>query len=350
MIGYDSKPFISGGSLLVDPQRLNGFFPAVYHEDWLCILDHLRLNEVAVNGHVGQGPYDPFETPERARSEEFGDILASGLLWLVHAARKNIPSPAVLAHKAEIPSDYWHNAMRLDYWKEVLDQRAKLLNDVAFTLELRSECDMTPLRSVRAAQKRRNELAPEEFVEFITAWASNLAKWRDRVSRLAHASSVDNALTNLGLLHTVRVLEGKRAKVRTTLAHRTNGAFPLGAKARDAGLAGFRDELDEGNPGRSRGQERRMKRRQGLRWLPRHSWPFRLGRLVRGRDTGCRPQCPPAVGDQGEHHDGGTAAGQQEPADVTGLDEPGLERAVQVGGQDRAVDRHAQRGADLAAG
>ena len=35
---------------------------------------------------------------------------------------------------------------------------------------------------------------------------------------------------------------------------------------------------------------------------------------------------------------------------MTGRDEPGPERAVQVRGPDRAADRHAQRGADLAAG
>ena len=35
------KPFISGGSMLVNPQRMRGFFPPVYHEDWLSIIDHL---------------------------------------------------------------------------------------------------------------------------------------------------------------------------------------------------------------------------------------------------------------------------------------------------------------------
>jgi len=244
--GYDHKPFISGGSLLVNPQRLNGFFPAVYHEDWLCILDHLRLGEVAVSGQVGQGLYNPFATPDRARIEEFGDILASGLLWLVHAARKNIAAPAVLADKdTGLPSDYWREAMRLDFWKEALDQRATLLNELALLLELRPKRDIAPLESVRAAQHRLSELSPDEFVSFITAWVANLNKWRDRMSRLGSAGSVDKALADLGLLHTVRVLEGKRAKARATLAYRTSGARQMGAKARSASFAWLRDDLDE---------------------------------------------------------------------------------------------------------
>ena len=34
--------------MLVNPQRMRGFFPPVYHEDWLCIMDHIRLGEVAI--------------------------------------------------------------------------------------------------------------------------------------------------------------------------------------------------------------------------------------------------------------------------------------------------------------
>jgi hypothetical protein len=261
MVGYDHKPFISGGSLLVNPQRLNGFFPAVYHEDWLCILDHLRLGEVAVSGRVGQGPYDPFANPDRARIEEFGDILASGLLWLVHAARNKvvpqvevIPQVALSETNREALSNYWREAMRVDFWKEVLEQRAKLLDELALLLKRRPKIDIAPLDSVRAAQRRRSELSPEEFVSFINAWVGNLTKWRDRTSCLAKADSVDKALVDLGLLHAVRLFEGKRAKVRATLAYGKSSAFQISAKARDAGFGLFRDDLDETTPGESRAQ------------------------------------------------------------------------------------------------
>jgi hypothetical protein len=249
MVGYNHKPFISGGSLLVNPQRLNGFFPAVYHEDWLCILDHLRRGEVAVSGQVGQGPYKPFANPDRARIEEFGDVLASGLLWLVHAAGGKVTEPATPSDTNRgAPSDYWREAVRLDFWEEVLDQRAKLLDELTLLLKLRPKCDMAqPLESVRAAQRKRSELTPNDFVLFITAWVDNLAKWRDRTSHLARVGSVDKALADLGLLHTVRLLEGRRAKVRATLAYGTSGARQIGARA--CGV--FRDDPDESTPGGS---------------------------------------------------------------------------------------------------
>ena len=38
LTGWEQDVFISGGSLLVDPQRLNGFFPSIYHADWFCVL------------------------------------------------------------------------------------------------------------------------------------------------------------------------------------------------------------------------------------------------------------------------------------------------------------------------
>src|SRR5579872_4892350 len=348
MVNYDYKPFISGGSLLINPQRLNGFFPAVYHEDWLCILDHLRLGEVAVRGHVGQGLYEPFADPDRARTEEFGDILASGLLWLVHAAMDNAAAKAehVNTGIGEQP-DYWRKAMRLEFWKEVLDQRAKLLDDLVVLLELRSKHEMArPLASVRAAQRRRNELSATEFVSFVSAWARNLAEWRGRTSSLPKADSVEKALTELGLLHTVRLFEGKRAEVRAKLAQRTRGARQVGMRARGV----FRDSLDETAPEKSHARGRSFIGRPHLSRELGHGWRLRLNRLINGRGAGRGPHRPPAVGDQGEHHDGGTAAGQEEPAGLTGPDEPGLERAVQVGSQDRADDRHAQGRADLAAG
>lgn len=284
MVNYDYKPFISGGSLLINPQRLNGFFPAVYHEDWLCILDHLRVGEVAVRGHVGQGPYKPFADPDRARTEEFGDILASGLLWLVHTAMDKAAAKAESVN-TDIGErlDYWRMAMRLEFWKEVLDQRAKLLDDLVLLLELRSKDEMAgPLASVRAAQRRRNELSAAEFVSFISVWVRNLAEWRDRTSRLPRADSVDKALTELGLLHTVRLLDGKRAEVRAKLTHRTKGARQIGMRARGV----FRDSLDETTPEKSHARARSI---MGRRRLPRglgHRRRLRLNRLINGRGTG----------------------------------------------------------------
>ena len=200
--GHGQKPFISGGSLLVDPQRFNGFFPAVYHEDWLSLINHLKHGEVAIGGTVGQLPYKPFTTPERARFEEFGDTLAAGLLELVDA------NPGT-ASSAAAERDYWCEATKIHFWQEILKRRGVLLNNVAERLKIMLPLDLRPLESVRAAQQRHNELEPEEFAAFTAKWVDGLAVWRTWLSHLPHADSVTKALADLGVLHAVHIYEAR---------------------------------------------------------------------------------------------------------------------------------------------
>ena len=68
--------------------RSRSFFPDIYNDDWFFLLDGDRyLQPTTVTGHVYQHPYDPFRTPERARGEELGDVLAEGLYWLLDQDR-----------------------------------------------------------------------------------------------------------------------------------------------------------------------------------------------------------------------------------------------------------------------
>ena len=206
MAGSGRKPFISGGSMLVNPQRMRGFFPPVYHEDWLCIMDHLWDREVAIAGQVAQLRYQPFTTTSRARLEEFGDILAAGLLWLVHAKH----------NWSADEEDHWREATERQFWTDILRERAALLDDLSKSLELIYSRDHRPLplQSIRAAQKRCAELSSAEFVEFMEKWQDSLAKWRTRLSSLPRAGSVAKALAELGLLDVVTMLDERHSLVR----------------------------------------------------------------------------------------------------------------------------------------
>ena len=252
LTGRRQEPFISGGSLLVNPQLLNGFFPPIYHEDWLCIFNHIRLGEVAIGGAVGQVPYQPFTTPVRAALEEFGDILVSGLLWLVHTRHGKRPiEPASGAGNFAITDrDYWGEATTSQFWEKILRQRAALLDSIASRLkELSSQSRFSPrdpLPSLRAAQQRCHQLTPAEFVSFTEKWLLNLAAWSDSLSALPRADSVSRALGELGLSQLVRTQE---AHSRPAVARRTRwtGGFvrrvvasePIPAAA-DSRLAGSR--------------------------------------------------------------------------------------------------------------
>jgi hypothetical protein len=191
--GRMQVPFVSGGSLLINPQRLSGFFPAIYHEDWLCIIDHLMAGEVAIGGVVGQKPYKPFAVPERAKNEEFGDIFAAGLLWLVHARNK------------AGTAGYWQEATNRSFWERILDERSALLEDVAGRLMAQYPGNEDAHQSLDVARKRCVELTADEFVSVAAKWMSNLEVWRERVSGLPSTDSVEKALTELGLLGVVQL-------------------------------------------------------------------------------------------------------------------------------------------------
>jgi hypothetical protein len=196
LAGWNQDVFISGGSLLVDPQRLNGFFPPVYHEDWFCSLNHICAGTAAVGGEVEQLPYAPFATPMRAWLEEFADILSEGLLWLIH-------------HKMDLSfpqASFWAEAMDSSFWHSALQRRAMLLDEIARRLH-RQQPDNSDvaaaLVSVKQAQTRRSELAAEDFVSFVDQWLRDLAVWRARLAELPRVDSVAMALTALGLSRVV---------------------------------------------------------------------------------------------------------------------------------------------------
>jgi hypothetical protein len=232
LTGRRQEPFISGGSLLVNPQRLRGFFPPVYHEDWLCIINHLRLGEVAIGGKVGQLAYQPFTTPQRARLEEFGEILASGLLWLVDAGNgTNVLPAGAEEHSVAAQRYYWRAAMTPNFWQETLSQRAALLKSIATRLDLTYRHDTLPLQSVRAAQGRCAELSPQEFVSFVRKWIDNLAVWEARMPDPHRADSVAKAIAELGLWHAVRVQERDRWGVRAAWDYGTSSARRWQARA-----------------------------------------------------------------------------------------------------------------------
>ena len=207
LTGRRQEPFISGGSLLVNPQLVSGYFVPVYHEDWLCVINHVRKSEVAIGGSVAQLPYLPFSAVQRAEREEFGDILLSGLLWLVHARART-----GAAGKARLMTDagYWREATSPGFWKEVLAQRYVLLADITARLTGKDFDGPSPLPSLAAAKQRLDALEPADFATFTAEWLTSLAVWRDQ--RLAPARTVlpdkaraiEKAIAKLGLAHIVR--------------------------------------------------------------------------------------------------------------------------------------------------
>jgi len=209
LTGRRQEPFVSGGSLLVNPQLLKGYFAPVYHEDWLCVIDHLRNGEVAIGGSVGQWPYLPFTTPGRAKREEFGDILLAGLLWLVHS---RVGKNADITYPAA-DSEYWREATKSHFWAQILEERVALIREVATRLKEMNFADPLPFLSLTAAEEQLSELEPAGFVSFIETWLASVAEWRKQLSLLPRvnlpdkARAIEKAIAKLSLAEIVRVHE-----------------------------------------------------------------------------------------------------------------------------------------------
>jgi hypothetical protein len=183
LAGAQQNVFPGGSALIVDVPQSDSFFPPVYNEDWLFLLDAVQNRSLAAAGTLSQLSYEPFAHSSRAASEEFGDVIAEGLYRLVHER----------AGVAEAT---------LDYWRLALERRGQLIDDIATRLILLESAEPvigSALMSLAAARKRLASITPLACVSFIRAWQSDLAGWRSRLLNLPLLGNTNDAAKFLNL-------------------------------------------------------------------------------------------------------------------------------------------------------
>jgi hypothetical protein len=178
--GGKQQSFIGGGALAVDIRRSKSFFPDIYNDDWFFLLDGVRgLQPTAVTGEVVQYPYDPFRSPDRARAEELGDVLAEGIYWLLDKGRSIIDADT-------------------DHWAWFLEQRCQFITDVLKMVE--ADDALAPADRVRRIDALKGSLGrlalitPELCKEYLRAWAVDRKRWLRHVGKLPAGQSREAAL------------------------------------------------------------------------------------------------------------------------------------------------------------
>lgn len=167
--GGCQETFIGGGALAVAIERNRSFFPNIYNEDWFFVLDAgKRLQPVASVGEVLQYPYDPYRV-ERARSEEFGDVLAEGTFWLLDQGKP--ASDSDLAH-----------------WREFLAHRHQFIEQIQGMVD-RATGIPAPMRTrmteaLRAALGRCAYITPELCVNYMKALAIDHERWQHHIGKV----------------------------------------------------------------------------------------------------------------------------------------------------------------------
>jgi hypothetical protein len=180
--GVEPGVHLSGNALAVKIDETMGFFPNVYNEDWFFMHDH-RKDAVKV-GFISQQAYFPFTHPRRASSEEFGDVMAEGLVALEAAGIDGI------------------KATETD-WQAVLRGRSQLIHDISLRLD--GKLDIPgPLRdsvreALQAAQARLTDIKPASCTRYIKFWRRDHELWQERLAKLERFPDLTPVMQELGL-------------------------------------------------------------------------------------------------------------------------------------------------------
>jgi hypothetical protein len=180
--GGDQQSFVGGGALAIDVKRSSSFFPDIYNDDWFFLLEGDKgLQPTAIAGQVQQYPYDPFRTPERARAEELGDVLAEGIYWLL---------------------DQGLSVMDADeaHWARFLAKRAQFIGDVLEMVRRHLLAQDEKARRIAALKGSLGRLAlikPELCERYLRAWAEDRRRWQHHVERLPTRQQIPQALAAL---------------------------------------------------------------------------------------------------------------------------------------------------------
>lgn len=194
-VGQHQGVFISGSALTVNVETANSFFPSVYNEDWLFLAPHLDRRLVTSGATSRQKPYYPFDSPDRAVRQEFGDVLAEGLIGHLHTGTL-----------ARLPSH--------KYWAAFLSKRAAL---IAASIEGCNKRKQNPMardamKALKEAEKSRSLIETNTLVEYLDAWQSDLSAWRGHIRQFNPVGSMEKALAELGLLGSALTTEPARGR------------------------------------------------------------------------------------------------------------------------------------------
>jgi hypothetical protein len=183
LAGGTQDVFPGGSALVIDVASSDTMFPPIYNEDWLFLFDALRHRSVAFAGTLSQRQYRPFARLERAVSQEFGDVIAEGLYWLLHEGGDVTDATA-------------------SYWRGALERRGRLIDHISDELlRWRTDEPVTghALRSLAAARRYLGDITGQACFSFVRAWRTDVDVWRKQLTNLPVPADLADAAKHLYL-------------------------------------------------------------------------------------------------------------------------------------------------------
>jgi hypothetical protein len=181
--------FVTGAVLGVHCNDLPlSFFPDIYNEDWFFFANEAAARRLPCVGIAKQAEYDPFATPDRARKEEFGDLLAEGLYALFGEEDPSVPFHEQL------------DAATRTYWSRFIEARHEVITETKTMLYrfTRPNADngrvSSALKSLAAAENQLATITPDLCVNFLDAWRDDLGEWQRFSNRVKDVGSTREAM------------------------------------------------------------------------------------------------------------------------------------------------------------
>jgi hypothetical protein len=172
--GLPQDVFLTGAVLGVHCNNLPlSFFPDIYNEDWFFFAREAAYRQLRRVGQASQLTYNPYARPDRARREEFGDLLAEGLFALMGQVDPSVRFGEQLRAADEA------------YWSRFIEARHHVITETMTRLSV--EIDRvennsrlsSALVSLAAAQNQLDHLiTTDDCVNFVDAWRDDLEEWQ----------------------------------------------------------------------------------------------------------------------------------------------------------------------------
>jgi glycosyltransferase involved in cell wall biosynthesis len=202
--GLQQDVFLTGAALGVHCNSLPlSFFPDIYNEDWFFFAREAAGRQLPRVGHAKQPEYDPYASLDRARCEEFGDLLAEGLYALLADEDSSLPF-----------SEQLRGATR-GYWSRFIEARRQVLTETKTLLvglldkHGTSGRASSAIASLEAAGSQLDKITADLCVNFISAWREDLAEWQKFSNAVNSVGSTVEALDSL-CLKTWTIVESER--------------------------------------------------------------------------------------------------------------------------------------------
>jgi hypothetical protein len=194
LAGVRQDVFVTGAVLGVHCNSLPlSFFPDIYNEDWFFFAEEAAKRRLPRVGRARQEEYDPFATPDRARREEFGDLLAEGLYALFGEADPSMTFDEQL-----------RGATRA-YWERFIQARQDVLTETRTALGRLDSQDSdndsvsSAYYALGAAESQLDTVTPDLCLSFLEAWREDLNEWQTFSSGVNNVGSVLRAMDLLEL-------------------------------------------------------------------------------------------------------------------------------------------------------